>query len=325
MCNLKKSLIALFVMLTLYGVEARAESFVITDVQGSAFVSTYTTWGPLNLSIRPSFKLFGPGLSMVTSVPPTSGGDPGNVEARDACIVFACSPGMVIGTNSSFSGIIAPTEATRATVNGVRYDFVKLTGALDFISSPILIRNTGVNFDVKIPFTFSGELTGDAIVFLQPVVNPIFTSTLSGHGQATFHFLDVTFGTAEVPMYRLAFVEYRFEPLSILIDIKPATSPNSINQKSKGKIPVAILTTDSFDAASVDPTTVLFGATGNEVAPVHFAMEDIDGDGDTDLVLHFVTQETGITCANGFASLTGETFSGVTIKGFDAIETVGCN
>jgi hypothetical protein len=43
------------------------------------------------------------------------------------------------------------------------------------------------------------------------------------------------------------------------IDIKPGSFPNSINPRSKGVIPVAILTTDTFDATTVDPLSVTFG------------------------------------------------------------------
>jgi hypothetical protein len=113
-------------------------------------------------------------------------------------------------------------------------------------------------------------------------------------------------------------------PERLTIDIKPGSFPNSINPKSKRKIPVAILTTDSFDAATVDPTMVLFGATGTEAAPVQSALEDVDGDGDTDMILHFNTQGTGIACGDTSASLTGETFGGQMIKGSDLINTVGC-
>jgi hypothetical protein len=110
----------------------------------------------------------------------------------------------------------------------------------------------------------------------------------------------------------------------IIIDIKPGNFPNSINPKSKGKIPVAILTTDSFDATTVDSTTVLFGTTGTEAAPVQSALEDVDGDGDTDMILHFNTQDTGIACGDASASLTGETFGEQMIEGSDSINTVGC-
>ncbi len=112
--------------------------------------------------------------------------------------------------------------------------------------------------------------------------------------------------------------------ITVKIDIKPGSFPNSINPRSRGVIPVAILTTDTFDASAVDPTTVFFGATGNETAPVHSVLEDIDGDGNTDLLLHFRTQRTGIVCGSTSASLTGETFGGQAIEGSDSIRTVGC-
>lgn len=111
----------------------------------------------------------------------------------------------------------------------------------------------------------------------------------------------------------------------ISIDIKPGNFPNDINPRSVGVIAVAILTTDSFDATTVDWTTVLFGTTGTESAPVRFALEDVDGDGDVDMILHFRTQGTGIACGSTSATLTGKTFGGQTIEGADSIHTVGCN
>lgn len=319
MCNVKKSLVALVALLTIYGVEARAESFVIPNVQGTVYVSTSVDGGPPTLRLGPVFSLSGPGLSIHTQ--PIPSGDPGSVEARDTCMATPCIPGMVIGTNSSFSGLLGSPFFTMARVNGETYDIVRVTGSMNFVSSPIVIPAFGTS--VTIPFTFTAELTGDA--FHPDVVNPVFNATLGGQGRATFHFALVNFDLVN-PRYRLDFIEYRFEPVPILIDIKPGTFANSINPKSKGKIPVAILTTPSFDAAgAVDPTTILFGATGIEVAPVHSAMEDVDGDGDLDMILHFVTQDTGITCGSASASLTGRMFSGVMIKGTDSIETVGCH
>jgi hypothetical protein len=58
-------------------------------------------------------------------------------------------------------------------------------------------------------------------------------------------------------------VRLRIRTLPV-IDVKPGSFPNSINVRSAGVIPVAILTTGAFDAAAVDPTTVLFGRTGVE-------------------------------------------------------------
>ena len=102
------------------------------------------------------------------------------------------------------------------------------------------------------------------------------------------------------------------------IDIKPGSYPNSINLKSKGVIPVAILTTPSFDASTVDPATVLFAGA----SPTHSALEDVDGDGDLDLILHVPTQSTNIQQGDTEACLTGQTFGGDSIQGCDSVNVV---
>jgi len=109
---------------------------------------------------------------------------------------------------------------------------------------------------------------------------------------------------------------------SVVIDIKPGAFPNSINPNSKAEIPVAILTTQSFDATTVDPMSVGFGSHGT--LSVRSQIVDVDGDGDLDLLLFFKTQGTGIACGDSSASLAGNTFSGRTISGSDSIRTVGC-
>ncbi len=112
--------------------------------------------------------------------------------------------------------------------------------------------------------------------------------------------------------------------VTVNIDIKPGNFPNSLNPRSKGVIPVAILTTATFDATTVNPAMVRFGATGTEAAPLQSALEDVDGDGDIDLILHFSTQATGIRCGEASSVLTGETFTGQAIQWSDSIRTVGC-
>jgi hypothetical protein len=112
--------------------------------------------------------------------------------------------------------------------------------------------------------------------------------------------------------------------IEVAIDIKPGSFPNSINPNSNGIIPVAILTTAAFDATTVDPLSVEFGPNGATESHGKGHIEDADGDGDLDMVLHFKTQQTGIQCGDTDATLTG-TANGQNITGTDAIQTVGCS
>lgn len=110
---------------------------------------------------------------------------------------------------------------------------------------------------------------------------------------------------------------------SVEIDIKPGSYPNSINLKSEGVIPVAILTTESFDAAFVEGTTVTFGPGGAK--PIHDEehLEDVNNDDKLDWVGHFKTQETGIKDTDKEATITGKTKNGKDFTGKDSVNIVG--
>lgn len=73
----------------------------------------------------------------------------------------------------------------------------------------------------------------------------------------------------------------------MMIDIKPGDEQNNINLNSNGVVPVAILTTEQFDAATVDPATAIFAGA----SPERWCLKDVDGDGDDDVMFHFRTQQ----------------------------------
>ena len=102
-----------------------------------------------------------------------------------------------------------------------------------------------------------------------------------------------------------------------LIDIKPGGDPNAINSKSKGNIPVAILSTPTFDApGEVDTTSLTFGKTGDEVG------EDVNDDSLLDLVCHFKTQETGFQVGDTEGLLKGLTLAGLPFEAADSVKIV---
>ncbi|MFW6195493.1 MAG: hypothetical protein ACOC5M_03115, partial [Chloroflexota bacterium] len=112
----------------------------------------------------------------------------------------------------------------------------------------------------------------------------------------------------------------------VQINIKPGSDPNAVNPRSKGKISVAVLATDAgeyglpvaFDATTIDPLSVRFGPadvleTGGGAFESHgmghledsLEMDEQTSDGDTDVVLHFKTQETGIDATTTEACVIG--------------------
>jgi nitrous oxidase accessory protein NosD len=119
----------------------------------------------------------------------------------------------------------------------------------------------------------------------------------------------------------------------IYIDIKPGSDPNSINPKSKGVIPVAILSTSGWDAPNqVDTESLTFGPTGDEdslhrrgrAGVPNCGEEDVNGDGYLDLVCHFNTQPAGFECGDTEGILKGYTVDGVPIEGSDSVRIVPC-
>jgi hypothetical protein len=107
--------------------------------------------------------------------------------------------------------------------------------------------------------------------------------------------------------------------LEATIDIKPGSDVNSINLKSKGVVPVAILTTEDFDALGVDGESVSFAGAGL----VRAHMEDVDEDGDDDLLLHFRTRElSDLSFDSTEATLIGTTLDGTPFHGVDTVNIV---
>jgi hypothetical protein len=107
-----------------------------------------------------------------------------------------------------------------------------------------------------------------------------------------------------IPIYLVA-LENEME-----IDIKPGDEQNNINLKSSGVVPVAVLTTDQFDAATVDPATAQFAGA----AAKHWGLEDVDNDGDDDVIFHFRTQELDLDEDSTEATLTAQLMSQMTIQ-----------
>lgn len=123
-------------------------------------------------------------------------------------------------------------------------------------------------------------------------------------------------------------VTYEYEVVSTTKEVVVDVQPSSVNLKSQGVLPVAILSTADFAVTDVDVSTVLLGdpALMGTVAPLRSSVEDVNGDGLPDLILHFSTPQLVSSGAVGVSStelaLNGSTKSGGSITGKDAIRIV---
>lgn len=133
------------------------------------------------------------------------------------------------------------------------------------------------------------------------------------------------------------FTDYQFgngyspEPLSssadieVDIDIRPFSHNNKIYHWERGVIPVAILSSENFDApGEVDRDSVTFGATGEEHSKAFFLRrgKDVNHDGIRDLVFFFRAKKAGFEVGDEMGYLKGSTFKGKPIKGQDKVQIV---
>jgi hypothetical protein len=161
------------------------------------------------------------------------------------------------------------------------------------------------------PHDFS-LVVGDTVGFFIHFVfcNPAVCSETLVPGPTFVSFHDIVIATPIV---------------GVAIDIKPGSFPNSINPRSRGVIPVAVLSSSTFSAPeSVDTTSLTFGRTGNEnsLAFCDAGSEDVNTDGFLDLVCHFNTQQTGFQSGNTAGVLKGKTVGDIAIIGTDSVRIV---
>ena len=207
-----------------------------------------------------------------------------------------------------------------------------------FLLSSHTVRGPSVSLDTDDSFhTYRMEISGQDIAVYYDGNLALTGSVLYDEevisNQKIIQWGDGTIlasGTSEWEYVKHNAIAYNCK-IDVAIDIKPGSDPNSINcNNDKGVIPVAILTTDDFDATTVDHTTVIFeGAIETHVnkktgEPKRHE-EDVDGDGDTDLVFHFRFGDTDLTCDSEKGTLVGATFDDQVIEGADAVNIIGAS
>ena len=116
--------------------------------------------------------------------------------------------------------------------------------------------------------------------------------------------------------------------ISVEIDIKPGSDPNSINVNSKGLLPVAIFGSSDFDVTQIDTATVdfdIFEINGSTFA-TKCSIEDVDGDGIDDMVCFFKIKDIAHKCIGDFpiGQIQGQLLDGTPFRGVDDVRWVNC-
>lgn len=114
------------------------------------------------------------------------------------------------------------------------------------------------------------------------------------------------------------------QPLRVTIDVKPGDEQVTIEPGREGMLPIVILTTPQFDAATADPDTILVGPQGKEASVFRSMLEDVDRDGDVDRMLLVRVRDMQVTCGNKIIRVTGRTTDGRPFEGSEAVGTTGC-
>jgi DNA-binding beta-propeller fold protein YncE len=119
--------------------------------------------------------------------------------------------------------------------------------------------------------------------------------------------------------------------VGVEVDVKPGGSTNSVNPRSRGVLPVAVLGNANFDVNDIDDATLRLGV--GPAACAHDLSEpftrrshtlDVNLDGYPDFVGHYRVQDSGILCGDSSVTVIGRTHAGGFFEGSDAIRTVGC-
>lgn len=233
-----------------------------------------------------------------------------------------CSPGQAFNV-STFSGQWDFSDLFGSmTIDGTQYFFVNQTfatlpnvvgnGSLSFTGGTVMIPFTDAStITLKAPFTMGGSFSGRATGFLG------ISLPLTGSGIATLVLTRGEFLNGS-PFYTKQSLIYRFGPQAD-VDIRP----NHINPRSRGKVRVAILSTDSFDASAIDLDTVTVAGAPIDIKPngtTASSLQDINGDGLLDLVIHIDTSALQLNSFNSEAIVEGLTVNGKFFWGAGAIE-----
>lgn len=226
------------------------------------------------------------------------------IRSVDLTAIFGWTGHRSIAVDYNGDIFIADWDGQIHRVNAAGELIQTITPQCDWIGSPISCSFTDIDISEIGQLALSSR-------FGEIIVTDVYFSSVSkfeiGNGSGFVEFVRM------VP-----------QPTVVEMDVRPSKDPNNINLSRKKNLWIAILTSETFDATTVDSGSVLLGPDGASInrSP---RVTDTDGDGDLDLKLRFRVSEIGIACGDTSLSLSGLMFDGTEIVATDSIVTTGCN
>ncbi|HLB37379.1 MAG TPA: Ig-like domain-containing protein [Gemmatimonadales bacterium] len=291
-----------------------AATIVVSQVAAGVAVTPATVWltalgvtAQLGATVQDANGEGMPGAAVTWT---SSDPDVATVSATGLVTAVGNGTAIITATSGGVSGTATVTVAQQAAVVAVSPEATTLTALGATAPLAATVRDAGGSVMVGAAIAWASSNTDVATVSAAGVVTAV------GNGTAT---ITATSGGVS----GTATVTVAIPPSTLTVLIMAGQGNNkAINLGSQGNTPVAILTTSTgdgesvtFDAATVNVSTVRFEAA----APVNFSLEDVDGDGDTDLRLHFTTADLQLTPGSAAVTLTGLTMEGTAFEGHETV------
>jgi hypothetical protein len=238
---------------------------------------------------------------------------------------------FVSGDNVDGGGPIKPvitlTLAKQAMVRTIKisggdFDFNLFPGQITGVTAVINGQSVAVNTTSSGLVNFLGIGVDDIVDLTNTPLSSLSTDTVV---LKDFIFNPITFNQFSIT--ELTVDGLTEQPPNVVdIDVKPQNNQNTVCLNSDSKVWVALLSSSTFDARKVDPSSLTFGRTGKEQSLVRCkSFIDVNGDNLADLECQFFVPATGLALGDSVAILNGSIGTGPTathIIGSDDVNVV---